>query len=81
MTRLELAKHTLDTIYETLLTLVNEGQLCPEDAEDLLFRKSVTIRQSLVRDNSASCVEYYDFVSFCQEREDFFTFIKFYNAN
>ena len=73
MTRLELAKHTIDTIYDTLLTLVNEGQLCPEDAEDLLFRKIVTIRQSLVRNNSVSCVDFYGFILFCQERENFFT--------
>ena len=73
MTRLELAKHTVDTIYETLLTLVNEGLLCPEDAEDLLFCKSTTIRQSLVDDDSVSCGEFYDFLSFCQERVYFFT--------
>ena len=73
MTRLELAKHTLDTIYETLLILVNEGQLCAEYAEDLLFRKSTTIRQSLVRDNSVSFEDFFDFILFCQERVNFFT--------
>lgn len=73
MTRLELAKHTVDTIYETLLTLVSEGQLSAEYAENLLFRKIVTIRQSLVRNNSVSCVDFYDFILFCQERENFFT--------
>ena len=72
MTRLELAKNTVDTIYETLLTLVNEGQLCPEYASDLLFIKSTTIRQSLVRDNSVSFEDFFDFILFCKERVNFF---------
>ena len=72
MTRLELAKNTVDTIYETLLILVNEGQLCAEYAEDLLFRKSTNIRQSLVRDNSVSIEDFFDFILFCQERVNFF---------
>ena len=72
MTRLELAKNTVDTIYETLLTLVNEGQLCAEYAADLLFLKSTTIRQPLVRDNSVSIEDFFDFILFCQERVNFF---------
>lgn len=54
MTRLELAKHTVDTIYETLLTLVNKGLLCAHDAEILLYSKTFSIRESLVHDIDVS---------------------------
>ena len=73
MTRLELAKHTVDTIYDTLLTLVNEGIIFAVDAEDLLYSKCASIRQSLVDDDSVSPEEFFAFLDFCQERVYFFT--------
>lgn len=72
MTRLEIARHTIDTIYGTLLTLVNEGLLCTENAEDVLIRKSETIRDSLVDDDSISFEEFADFLAFITDRVNFF---------
>lgn len=72
MTRLELAKHTVDTIYETLLTLVNKGLLCAKDAESLLYSKTLCIRETLVNDIYVSPEDFDDFLLFISDRVNFF---------